>query len=112
MLLGISKLKNGRHEAQHIVQTSDNFDMLYINGISNQIEQEKERKEMKRAMTIVGGKGGIADFNDLGDLGESVTTGQGRVKSMAPQTHGGLQRNDSELLLHERQRPKKAFFES
>ena len=85
MLLGISKLKNGRHEAQQIVQNSLNFDMLYINGISNEIEQDKERKEMKRAMTIVGGKGGLtAPGFEIEELDQSVTTGQGRVKSVAP----------------------------
>ena len=52
MLLGITKLKGGPREAQAIINESPDFDLLYLDGINNVIEDEEKRKEMKRKKSL------------------------------------------------------------
>ena len=48
VLLGVTKLKGGVREAKMIVHNSLNFDLLYLTGIKNMIDEENKRKETKR----------------------------------------------------------------
>ena len=52
MLLGITKLKGGPREARAIINESPDFDLLYLDGINNVIEDEEKRKEMKRTKSV------------------------------------------------------------
>lgn len=80
------------------------MDLLYLKGINNGIEEEKKRKASKvfRTQSVRPGMTGM-NFEDL----EPMADLSNRMQSV----NQPLQRNDSELLLHERQRPEKAFFE-
>jgi len=63
VLLGITKLKGGPREARAIVNDSPDFDLLYLEGINNVIEDEEKRKLAKRTKSAFEGRpGGSRDL--------------------------------------------------
>ena len=52
LLLGVTTLKDGPKEGQEIVEHSHNFDLLYIEGIQNKVEEEKYMKEVMNTIQM------------------------------------------------------------
>ena len=87
------------------MQNSPDFGILYAEGINNIIEEDSKRKEAKRTQSTM-----LPSLRNFDDFEESNTASKNaRMYSVLKP---GLERHDSELLLHERERPEKAFFES
>ena len=102
VLLGITKLKGGPREAQSIVKNSLNFDMLYAEGINNQIDVDQKRKQNKRTQSALIPALSVSRETNLGRPSVDMSAHSGRTQTeIFP-----LQRQESEsLLLHERERP-------
>ena len=52
LLLGITTLKDGPNEGKEIIEHSPNFDLLYIEGIQNKVEEEKYMKEVEKTIQM------------------------------------------------------------
>ena len=105
--MGITKLKGGPREAKSIVRNGINFDQLYEEGIQNEILEEEKRKEARRTQSVA-----LQPANEiLGLVNMGVDTAGMRVTSL-PEAMMPSNPNDSDLLIHQRPRPSKAFFES
>ena len=87
MLLGITKLRGGKGEGTLIKKMAPKFDTLYLEGIRNRIEEEDMRKLDKNTKIKMN-----KDEDGNLEVDKSI--------------------HEDELLLHEKNRPPKAFFEA
>lgn len=92
LLLGITTLKGGATEGKEIEKASPNFDLLYIEGIQNKVEEEKQNQDVRSAIQM-------------------RRSPKSDIEDQAPVTIN-LEPDPQDLLLHEQQRPPRAFFES
>ena len=87
MLLGITSLRGGKSEGTLIKKMAPKFDTLYLEGIRNRIEEEDMRKLDKNTKIKIN-----QDEDGNLEVDKSI--------------------HEDELLLHEKNRPPKAFFEA
>lgn len=64
LLLGVSKLNNGTPEGLEIIRNSPNFDLLYLEGIQNKVEEEKYKKEVEKTIQVSKSPGSEEDEDD------------------------------------------------
>jgi hypothetical protein len=60
----VSKLNNGTPEGLEIIRNSPNFDLLYLEGIQNKVEEEKYKKEVEKTIQVRKSPGSEEDEDD------------------------------------------------
>ena len=66
MLLGITTLKGGAAEGKEIEKASPNFDLLYIEGIQNKVEEDKQNQDVRS--TLLAKKSPKSDLEDFEEV--------------------------------------------